>query len=339
MRALVQYGDSYLLGNDFYRTNNPILKLDSILQMQPEHINKFHFLREQMLHNSMERMMAVDSLFGISPVDYGLINELERMSFYLKDIVSQVVSSRQDLTGDSEYPSHSIYQVWNSKKILNSVTIENDSSYLFHLIHEESPYVHPICKTTIKKYGGAVTSKQGWRDGKRHNGVDINCDQWDSIQSAFSGRVRFAKEYEGYGKVVIVRHYNGLETLYAHLASIKVKTGQFIKAGDLIGLAGSTGNSEGSHLHFEIRFKDQILNPENVIDFKTFTLRSDSLLVRKVGSGFTALPFGELHHVIERGDYPMKIAVRYGMDILTFTELNNITSKTKLKVGEIVLIK
>lgn len=337
--ALVQYGSKYILGDDFYPTQNPALKIDSIIDLFPEINTELQFIKKHLFSNSSERMIIIDSLFASAPIRYDLITELERMIFYLKDAVADISQSDMDLTGNSEYPSNNIYQIWNTKKLWNQLEEKVDSSYLFPLTDKVKKYVHPICKTTIRKYGGAITSKQGWRDGKRHNGVDINCDQWDSVQCAFEGKVRFAKEFEGYGKVVVVRHYNGLETLYAHLAKIRVKSGQNIKAGDLIGLAGSTGNSEGSHLHFEIRFKDQVLNPENIIDFDKFELKSDSILLRKSGNGFVALPMDRLYHVIEKGDYPLKIATRYGMDVTSFNELNNITNKTKLKVGDHVIIK
>ncbi len=337
--ALVQYGSKYILADDFYPAKNPEIKIDSIIQLFPDKNSDLNFIKKHIGSNSSERMMIIDSLFAVSPIRYDLISEMERMIFYLKDEVADISQGKMDLTGNSEFPSNNIYQIWNTKKIWNHIDEKDDSSYIFRLTDAENKYVHPVCKTTIQKYGGAVTSKQGWRDGKRHNGVDINCDQWDSVQCAFEGKVRFAKEFEGYGKVVVVRHYNGLETLYAHLAKIKVKPGQNIDAGDLIGLAGNTGNSEGSHLHFEIRFKDQVLNPQNIIDFDKFGLKSDSLLLRKSGNGFVALPLDYLYHIVEKGDYPLKIATRYGMDMTIFNELNNITNKTKLKVGDHVIIK
>lgn len=337
--ALVLYGSEYILEDKFYLSSHPEKKLDSLILNFPDKRNEFEFVKKHMISNSNERMIVIDSLFTVHPIRYDLINELERMIFYLKDDIATVSHKVFDLTGDSDFPSHQIYQNWNTKNLWNSLSNLEDSSYIFNLKTKKSNYTHPVCKTSIKKYGGVVTSKQGWRDGKRHNGVDINCDQWDSVLCAFDGKVRFAKEFSGYGKVVVVRHFNGLETLYAHLAKIKVKPGQVLKSGELIGLAGNTGNSEGSHLHFEIRFKNEVLNPENIIDFNTYSLKSDSLLLRKTGKEFVALPFGRNDHTIEKGDYPMKIATRYGMDITTFTELNNINSKTKLKVGDVVLIK
>ena len=77
-----------------------------------------------------------------------------------------------------------------------------------------------------------------------------------------------ARYYEDFGNVVIVRHYNGFETLYAHLSTFKVKEGQIIDAGELVGLGGSTGNASGSHLHMEVRFRGEPIDPEHIIDFK-----------------------------------------------------------------------
>jgi murein DD-endopeptidase MepM/ murein hydrolase activator NlpD len=90
---------------------------------------------------------------------------------------------------------------------------------------------------------GTVTSPYGWRDDKPHQGVDLEVHLHDSILCSFDGKVRLARNYDGYGKVVIVRHYNGLETLYAHLNKIKVKDGDVVKVGHFIGTGGMTGNA------------------------------------------------------------------------------------------------
>ena len=110
-----------------------------------------------------------------------------------------------------------------------------------------------------------------------HNGLDIKVYIGDTIRAAFSGRVRIVRyERSGYGKYVVIRHDNGLETIYGHLSKQLVKEDQFVKAGEVIGLGGNTGRSTGSHLHFETRLLGQVINPEFLFDFPKQDIVADS---------------------------------------------------------------
>ena len=116
---------------------------------------------------------------------------------------------------------------------------------------------------------GPVTSRYKYRNGKFHNGIDLDLVTGDTVVSAFDGVVRYSRKNSGgYGNLVIVRHYNGLETYYAHLSKLLVFSGQKVRSGEVLGLGGNTGHSFGSHLHFEVRFYDSAMNPEELIDFK-----------------------------------------------------------------------
>ncbi|TND09640.1 MAG: metalloendopeptidase-like membrane protein [Bacteroidetes bacterium] len=126
-------------------------------------------------------------------------------------------------------------------------------------------YSHPI--------EGHKTSDFGFRRYRYHFGVDIDLETGDSVSSVFDGKVRITNKSKSYGYVVVVRHNNGLETYYAHLSKILVKPGQEIKAGEVLGLGGNTGRSRGSHLHFEVRYKGQPINPNTFIDFEHHQLR------------------------------------------------------------------
>lgn len=125
------------------------------------------------------------------------------------------------------------------------------------------------------------TSPYGWRWKRGHHGVDIRLQTGDPVRAAFSGTVRVASRMGGYGNCIVVRHQNGLETLYGHLSKINVATGQQVSAGDIIGLGGSTGNSTGPHLHFECRFMYQTFDPEWILDFDNYTLRTKRLHLDK----------------------------------------------------------
>jgi murein DD-endopeptidase MepM/ murein hydrolase activator NlpD len=129
---------------------------------------------------------------------------------------------------------------------------------------------------------GAVNSPYGPRWGRMHHGVDLHLKTGDTVVSAFDGIVRYAEFNKGgYGNCVIVRHLNGLETLYGHLSKIEVVADQYVKAGELLGLGGSTGRSDGPHLHFETRYKDFSFDPFRYIDRDSKTLTKDSLLILK----------------------------------------------------------
>ena len=128
---------------------------------------------------------------------------------------------------------------------------------------------------------GMKSSPYGWRWHRGHHGVDIALRTGEPIHAAFGGTVRIASRMGGYGNCVVVRHANGLETLYGHLSKINVKTNQQVNAGDVIGLAGNTGNSTGPHLHFECRFLYQTFDPEWILDMQNQCLRTRRLHLDK----------------------------------------------------------
>jgi len=138
-------------------------------------------------------------------------------------------------------------------------------------------YVMPI-------KGNYVTSHYGYRPqfGRSHKGVDLRSAIGDTVYSAFAGRVRLTRfERGGYGFYVIVRHENGLETVYGHLSRFLVKPDQYVKAGQPIALSGNTGRSTGPHLHFETRFMGYAINPEAIFDFGNRCTHTDSYTFSK----------------------------------------------------------
>jgi len=151
--------------------------------------------------------------------------------------------------------------------------------------------------------------------------------------------VRVALYHPGYGRVVIIRHYNGLETLYAHLHRFKVKAGDIVQAGQVVGLGGSSGRSSGSHLHFEVRYKGKAINPKALISFKENNIISSSAELIKQKYDYVALPTGVEYHIIERGDYMYKIADRYGLSVNELCEMNGIKRNKLLIVGRKLRIK
>ena len=147
------------------------------------------------------------------------------------------------------------------------------------LISKEDEFCFPI--------KNIITSPYGWRWNRAHRGVDIRLKMGEPIHCAFPGVVRIAKPMGAYGNLVVVRHYNGLETVYGHMSVIKVKPRQVVDAGDVLGLGGSTGRSTGPHLHFEVRFEYEPFDPEWILDFNNYTLRTRKLHLDKTYFGIT----------------------------------------------------
>ena len=144
-------------------------------------------------------------------------------------------------------------------------------------------YVHPFL--------GNVTSSFGPRKKTFHYGIDIDLETGDQVVAAFDGRVRIAKRSATYGNVIVIRHHNGLETYYAHLSKINVEVDQEVFAGQPIGLGGNTGRSRGSHLHFEIRYLGQPINPKDMICFEDYKLLSDTFSLSKASLVFYSLDY------------------------------------------------
>ncbi|MBP5373698.1 MAG: peptidoglycan DD-metalloendopeptidase family protein [Bacteroidales bacterium] len=123
-------------------------------------------------------------------------------------------------------------------------------------------------------------SQFGYRHGRRHQGIDLPYPSGTPVPATFDGKVRISSYIGGYGNLVVIRHANGLETFYGHLSRRDVQAGDWVSAGDIIGLGGSTGRSSGPHLHFETRYRGAAFDPAWLIDFETGTLRHRLLKIR-----------------------------------------------------------
>jgi hypothetical protein len=187
--------------------------------------------------------------------------------------VQEAQKYASDLYEECE-PEPDIYtEGWDS----NLVNCYKDANVPNTKVLDVRHYVMPI-------KGNYVTSHYGYRPkfGRTHKGVDLRAAVGDTVYSAFSGRVRLTRfERGGYGFYVIVRHENGLETVYGHLSRFLVKPDQYVKAGQPIALSGNTGRSTGPHLHFETRFMGYAINPEAIFDFGNRCTHTDSYTFSK----------------------------------------------------------
>ncbi len=129
---------------------------------------------------------------------------------------------------------------------------------------------------------GRITSRYGMRRSRHHNGIDIGAPQGTPLYATFDGRIRCAMYHSGgYGNIVIIRHTNGLESWYGHMCRIIVSAGEYVKSGQIIGYLGNTGRSTGPHLHYELRYKDQVFDPSFIIDFDNKNLRYTRFTLEK----------------------------------------------------------
>jgi murein DD-endopeptidase MepM/ murein hydrolase activator NlpD len=218
-----------------------------------------------------------------------------------------------------------------------------------------------------------ITSNFCARWGRQHKGLDIKVYIGDTIRAAFSGKVRVVKyEGRGYGKYVVIRHYNGLETYYAHMSKQLVSEGDDVRAGDPIGLGGNTGRSTGSHLHFETRICGVAINPAVMFDFRNQDVVSDFWTYRRSKyaaesaqatrlRGANASTHGsrldsdedddeemaiaapeasfapEVHfHKVKKGETLQSIAKKRGMSIDALCKLNHIGKNIRLMPGQIL---
>ncbi len=174
------------------------------------------------------------------------------------------------------FPSSDLYSSWDTTTIHPysfAASFKQDSAIIRLTEPTDCGFVLP--------FKGNLTSVFGWRKRRPHYGTDINLETGDTVVAAFDGMVRIAKLNRSYGNVVIIRHANGLETVYAHLSKINVEAGQMIEAGQNIGLGGNTGHSFGSHLHFEIRYLGQAMDTEDFIDYARGTLKKNECMITK----------------------------------------------------------
>ncbi len=190
------------------------------------------------------------------------------------------------------------------------------------------------------------TSHFGPRRRRFHYGLDLAQPTGEPIYAAFDGVVRISKRNKSYGNLVILHHANGLETYYAHMSQRNVVAGQQVKSGDVIGLCGNTGRSFGSHLHFEVRYMGNALNPEDVIDCSTHDLVSDRLELtsksfRKVAKGGNHAVSGSGGgtatsgwYRVRQGDTLEKIARRNGTTVRRLCQLNGIKETKILHPGD-----
>ena len=269
--------------------------------------------------------------------------------------VDSLALKRLIFTESFDSPSEDLYEDWNNKYAHQETALPDS----FRISLRE------FCMPTTSR---VLTSNFGARWGRQHKGLDIKVYTGDTIRAAFSGKVRVVRyERRGYGNFVVIRHNNGLETIYGHLSKHLVDEDQEVRAGDPIGLGGNTGRSTGSHLHFETRLCGVALNPALMFDFRNQDVIDDSYMFHKdtyqresvvatrlrgVGGGSfsegdevvelaSAAPAASYQHEsrfhkVRKGETLYSIARKRGTSVNAIMKLNHLKKNSKLKPGQIL---
>ena len=274
-------------------------------------------------------LVAVAAMVSLSSFSQDLIARQAPIDKKLKTVDSLALQ-KQIRAEQSEYPALSLYPNWN-----------NQYAHAYGNAIIPDTYTIDLTGFCMPTPSTKITSPFGPRWRRMHNGLDLKVNIGDTIVAAFDGKVRIVKyERRGYGKYVVIRHDNGLETVYGHLSKQLVDTNQLVKAGEPIALGGNTGRSTGSHLHFETRFLGIPINPALMFDFEKQDIVADSYTFHKTkGSSGTArsMASGEgLFYKVKKGDTLGRIAARQGTSIDKLCKLNRITRKTILRPGQVL---
>ena len=272
--------------------------------------------------------------------------------------VDSVALKRMIFKENLEEPSMDLYEDWSNKYAHRETALPD--SFRISL--------RDFCMPTTSR---VLTSNFGARWGRQHKGLDIKVYIGDTIRAAFSGKVRVVRyEARGYGKYVVIRHNNGLETIYGHMSKHLVDEDQEVRAGDPIGLGGNTGRSTGSHLHFETRLCGVALNPALMFDFRNQDVVDDYYMFRKSSymkesaianrmrgagaSGSFSAEDGDEEvevasvapvskssrasrlHKVRRGETLSSIARKHGLSVSALAKQNHMKQSAKLKPGQIL---
>ena len=243
----------------------------------------------------------------------------------------------QFLLGDTtlltNHPADSIYRrIWTDEKV-------NPYGNMFDSLVDD---VHIPMAGFRLPAPGYVTSSYGWRRYRMHRGTDIKVQVGDSIRNSWDGQVRIVGwDPRGYGYYVVVRHDNGLETIYGHLSRPLVDEYERIYAGEVVGLGGNTGRSTGSHLHYEIRYLGNALDPATFIDFSTGQLKhkDEYVIGIKAIKQQRAAEAQMQWYKVKSGDTLSGIAKKYHTTVKKLCQLNKIKETSLLQIGQKIRVR
>lgn len=275
-------------------------------------------------------------------IQFNVVNDTARIDAVIEeDSLGNLINSMYDSNLDNvDHGNGLLFTYFNWMPGFN--LYQNFDIVTIHYRHQGSAARDTIDLTGYHHPANyRITSNYGYRHRRMHRGVDLGYPEGTPVAAAWDGIVRISKgtaNTGGYGNLVVIRHDNGLETYYGHLSRRLVNPGQMVKAGDIIGLGGNTGRSYGSHLHFEVRYLGNDINPCRLIDFDNFRTKFDTLYI----SGYTvsvpnptqqveqpAKPKPQTsaqYYKVRKGDNLGRIAAKYHTTVSKIKKLNHLRS-------------
>ncbi|TYA71956.1 peptidoglycan DD-metalloendopeptidase family protein [Seonamhaeicola marinus] len=274
---------------------------------------------------------------------YSAIKAITIKDTVQSDAVSQVIKAAPDIKANNW--SNTVYNPYKEVKV----------SFPLQIKFDDSSYAAPVKRKKV------VTSRYGWRRGRAHEGIDIDLITGDSLYSMFGGIVRMARYTSGHGRTVVVRHYNGLETVYAHLSKYGVKENDTVAKGQYLGKGGTSGNARGSHLHLVINYKGVPINPEYLFKFNEKNeIRNNELWVTKKwtqpvfhssrrqskitplfteAEAIASLQKKRSIYVVRPGDTLSRISRNNDVSVASICKVNRIRKTSVIKVGQKLFIE
>jgi murein DD-endopeptidase MepM/ murein hydrolase activator NlpD len=295
---------------------------------------------EEEEEDSIIQISAVNPAQLISEVDLNLFDHI--YTYEAAPAIDLKLTSFEDSL--EIIPGYLMDDRWDNKAIHQVEELNWDlDSLLFTLTFDSCDFSFPTQYPRI-------TSPFGPRWGRNHNGLDLGLRTGEPVMAAFEGMVRISHYSPSYGNVVVVRHKNGLETLYAHMEARFVQPGQWVQNGQIVGLGGNTGRSYGAHLHFEFRYLGNAIDPALILDVPQGKIKTAEFYLTKLNSkkpvptskkgkkGKSSSKGGK-YHSVKRGDTLNVIARKYGTSVSKLCKLNGMRPSSVLRVGQKIRVK
>ncbi len=305
----------------------------------------FVFISEKVkaqVNNGKDTILVYESLNDSIDLLNNMNYFVDSLGYYFFSDISDSVYSENDTSialVEDDLPDAGIYESWDSLQIhYPKFNFSNKFDPIsLKLVTSKSKYIPPV--------PGRVTSNFGWRRRHYHYGIDLDLNTGDTVVNCFDGVVRLTKRSRSYGNVVVIRHDNGLESLYAHLSNINVFVNQRVNAGDFIGLGGNTGWSRGSHLHLEYRYLGAAINPRDIIDYENKKVKSENFTITKSTfdymyniSKYKKSFKATKYYKVRKGESLSQIAQKNRTTVAKLKKLNKIKGD-KIKPGQNIRLR
>ncbi len=308
--------------------------------------------REVQKYSAQEVQRISDSIWGVKPIDTTEILAESNEIVATKDTVSnEIIATNKNLSDTicnnliEDEKEKELDEVWGTNYEFTDrerTTISSTATNFFKDGNSVKVNLDELSQKATFPFDGIFTSNFGFRRGRGHKGIDISARNGaKDIKAFMDGVVRISKYMSGFGNVLVIRHENGMETVYAHCRKNHVKSGDIVNSGQVVATVGSTGRSTGPHLHFEIRIDGIPVDPNFFMNPKEKTMKHGLTYIHKFDK-YTVLASNESqkskvivkrYHKIRSGDTLSRLSYKYGVSIKNLCKMNNIKTTTILRIG------